>query len=386
VLAGTGADKKSAEAEVEGVRYKVVWSCLLLVEMLMTNMACGAHFPSLSTNVVGKIAELLRMFNSRTTQLVLGAGAIHAAARLKSINAKHLALVTQCLGMILAIFPHVRAVLMAQLPAKQHTLLSDIDRIKKDYMEHNEKVLNKFVSIIGGIVEQGLAPRLAGTDFDVRAKTTVKDNGLSCCVFLEGVSSNVRKMHQVLHPLLPPDHLQDVFSRIFAYLDQRIPAIFIQADAARPANNEKNGKNAGDSGFQFPKTDEGKLRLLTEAQTTTDTINALESVRAWDFTLTRVLERKLDFDLRPSGAVFGQVNGASPTNDQPSSSSPTDDQSATTPNDTATSPTNDRPSSSSPTDDQSATTPNDTATMKNKSNEVPESDENGPNTTPNAEQ
>jgi vacuolar protein sorting-associated protein 54 len=71
VLAGTGADKKSAEAEVEGVRYKVVWSCLLLVEMLMTNMACGAHFPSLSTNVVGKIAELLRMFNSRTTQLVL---------------------------------------------------------------------------------------------------------------------------------------------------------------------------------------------------------------------------------------------------------------------------------------------------------------------------
>ncbi len=353
-MAGGGADKKSAEAEVEGVRYRVVWSSLLLVEMIMTNMACGAHFPSLSTNVVGKIAELLRMFNSRTTQLVLGAGAIHAAARLKSINAKHLALVTQCLGMVLAILPHVRAALMAQLPPKQHTLLSDIDRIKKDYVEHNEKVLNKFVSIIGGIVEQGLAPRLAGTDFDARAKS-IKDSAPSCCVFLEGVSSNVRKMHQVLYPLLPPDHLQDVFSRIFAYLDQKIPAIFIQADAARP---EKNGKNAADNVFRFPKTDEGKLRLLTEAQTTTDTVNSLEGVRAWDFTLTRVLERKLDFDLRPP--TVSQTNGDAPTDDQPSGASPTDV--------------------------LPVTTPDEANTLKDAKNERPEVDENGANKTSGTEQ
>jgi hypothetical protein len=41
--------------------------------------------------------ELLKLFNSRTCQLVLGAGAMHLAG-LKSINAKHLALSTQCLG------------------------------------------------------------------------------------------------------------------------------------------------------------------------------------------------------------------------------------------------------------------------------------------------
>ena len=76
--------KKMSDAEVEGVRYKVVWSCLLLVEMVMTDMACAAHFKALATNMVGKVAELLRLFNSRSTQLVLGAGAIHSAARLKS--------------------------------------------------------------------------------------------------------------------------------------------------------------------------------------------------------------------------------------------------------------------------------------------------------------
>jgi hypothetical protein len=34
-------NKKMSDAEVEGVRYKVVWSCLLLVEMVMTDMKGG---------------------------------------------------------------------------------------------------------------------------------------------------------------------------------------------------------------------------------------------------------------------------------------------------------------------------------------------------------
>jgi hypothetical protein len=43
---------------------------------------------------------------------------IHSAARRKSITAKHLSLVTQCLGMILALLPQIRAALMAQPPTK----------------------------------------------------------------------------------------------------------------------------------------------------------------------------------------------------------------------------------------------------------------------------
>jgi hypothetical protein len=46
------------DAEVEGNRFKVVWSCLLLLEMVMDDVACAAHFQTLATNVVGKVAEL----------------------------------------------------------------------------------------------------------------------------------------------------------------------------------------------------------------------------------------------------------------------------------------------------------------------------------------
>ena len=291
-------------AEVEGVHYKVVWSCLLLVEMVVTNLAAAAHFQSLAVGVVAKVSELLRLFNARTTHLVLGAGAIHSSARLKSINAKHLSLVTQCLGMVLALFPHIRAALMAQLPTKQHTLLKELDKIKRDYVDHNEKVLNKFVTIIGGIVEHGLAPRIANTDFDSRAEKLPAlercGEGVTCCVFLDGVLSNIRKMHHVLRSLLPPDHLQDVFSRIFAYVDQKIPSLLIEADSstfgssAPESDPSKGTSSVSTPTFRFPTTNSGKYRLLEEVAHVTRNLNNLDGVHPWDFTSINVLERQLD--------------------------------------------------------------------------------------------
>jgi vacuolar protein sorting-associated protein 54 len=286
---GTSGEK-SPFAVVEGVQFKVVWSCLLLVEMIMTNLSAAAHFQSLAPNAVTKVVELLRLWNGRTTNLVLGAGAMRSAVKLKSINAKHLSYVTQCLGMMMALLPHIYAALMAQLPTKQHALLSEIDKIKREYQDHNEKVLNKFVSIIGGIVEKSLAPQILGTDFESRARDFPIINGedVKCCVFLEGISANTKKLHQVLNALLPPDHLQDVFSRIFAYLDEKIPSLFtVTSDA----------ENSGAPSFQLPSTVDGKRRMILEVLYTTKALNALSGVHPWDFTAMNVLERKLDYTL-----------------------------------------------------------------------------------------
>jgi vacuolar protein sorting-associated protein 54 len=296
----TSKDKKPV-AVVEGTHYKVVWSCLLLVEMIMTYLSSAAYFQqSLATNAVTKVVESMRLFNARATNLVLGAGAIHSAAKLKSINAKHLSYVTQCLGMTMSLLPHIRAALMAQLPPKQHTLLTNLDDIKSEYKDHNEKVLNKFVSIIGGIVEHGLAPRIASIDFDERAKNEIAEDShedVQCFVFLDGISSSTRKLHHVLNALLPPDHLQDVFSRIFAHLDQQVPALFVAA--------------ASTAAFSFPSTDAGKYRLLLEVGYTTKVLNGLAGVLPWDFTAINVLERKMDYKF-PELAVKNETSTEEP--------------------------------------------------------------------------
>jgi hypothetical protein len=91
-----------------------------------------------------------------------------------------------------------------------------------------------------------------------------------------------------LNALLPPDHLQDVFSRIFAHLDQQIPALFVDA--------------ASTAAFSFPSTNAGKHRLLFEVAHTTKILNGLAGVLPWDFTAINVLERKIDYNL-PEAAV-----------------------------------------------------------------------------------
>jgi vacuolar protein sorting-associated protein 54 len=205
------------------------------------------------------------------------------------------------------------------MPKKQHTLLTVLDQIKKEYADHNEKILNKFVSIIGGIVEHGLMKQIYGTDFDKRAKaaqTTVETPSTTivvCCGFLDGVATNTRKMHQVLSSLLPPDHLKDVFSRIFAYIDGKVPSLFITA--AETSENQKStklvrndGKNAQQNQqpqptFSFPKTVEGKRQLLLEVESTTTNLNNLEGIHPWDFTARNVLERRLEYSLTPNSAV-----------------------------------------------------------------------------------
>ena len=292
---GASKHETSPEAEVEGTNYKVVWSCLLLVEMVLSDVSCAAHFQTLATNMISKVVELLRLFNTRTSQLVLGAGAIHSSAKLKSINAKHLALVTQCLGMMIAILPHIRAALMAQLPSKQHLLLSDLDKVKQDYADHLEKVLTKFVTILGGIVEHGLAPLIVKTDFDQRSKTVRDEQGddgsavVSCSPFFDGVISNTSKMHQVLSSLLPPEHLRDVFSRIFLYLDQKIPLLYSSSTGSSSKVNSDGTKPS----FKFPITDKGKDRMIIEIDYVTECLNALPGVTAWNFTVSSALRRQL---------------------------------------------------------------------------------------------
>ena len=71
------------------------------------------------------------MFNSRTCQLVLGAGAL-AAAGLRSITAKHLAMAAQCVGAVMGLHPALAAILTGPLPhSRRAILLPDFERLSQ---------------------------------------------------------------------------------------------------------------------------------------------------------------------------------------------------------------------------------------------------------------
>jgi vacuolar protein sorting-associated protein 54 len=52
------------------------YSGLILLKMLSEYVDISKYLPTLSSEVVHRVVEILKLFNTRTCQLVLGAGAM----------------------------------------------------------------------------------------------------------------------------------------------------------------------------------------------------------------------------------------------------------------------------------------------------------------------
>ncbi|CEG41093.1 vacuolar protein sorting-associated [Plasmopara halstedii] len=202
-----------------GKTFRVVWSVLLMLEITMNYMSCAANFPVLASDVLQRSIEIFRLYNSRTTQLVLGAGAMQIA-NLKSISARHLALASQSLELSMTIIPHIKAALAAHFTDRQKLLLDEFDRVSRDYAEHNEKIFSKFTSIVEEqIMNRFLENISTQIDYDC-ASLTIPTNPM------RGITQSTLKLYAVLKPILSPPQMKDVMSRVFDMFTQKLPECF----------------------------------------------------------------------------------------------------------------------------------------------------------------
>lgn len=199
---------------LDGENYKVVNTALMLVKILADYLNCMDLVPSLSTDIVHRVVEILQLFNSRTLHLVLGAQA-RKLAQLKTITAKHLGLASQCLGLVIAIVPHLRDRLAARLPSRHHVLLADLDRVLGDYADHREQIFVKFVSI--------LSERIA-LHGKTMATLDYRDDSLSSPTApMAALTKDTTTLHRLLHELLPSHQLRVVFARIVSAFNTALP-------------------------------------------------------------------------------------------------------------------------------------------------------------------
>ncbi len=224
--------KDTRPAKVDGNVYKICWSALYVHEISLKYLDIAMSFSSLTTDVITKTADLLKFFDKRTKDLVLCAEAIESAAKLKSISAKHLAITAQSISFLLALLPHLRAALLAQLPSNQHMQLVELDRVSQSFIEHHGLIVDKLVEIAAYAVD-GSSLGLRKIDWD---------RYTGCDYFVE-VLKNISALHRVLQESLPVEQIQDIFSRIFAAISRKIPQHFDEI---------------------LPTTKAGKQRILDE--------------------------------------------------------------------------------------------------------------------------
>jgi vacuolar protein sorting-associated protein 54 len=121
--------KHSLTLEVNGKRFHLVNSALMVLKLLDEYLALYDIVPTFGAEIVHRMLELLKLFNSQTCQLVLGAGAMQTAG-LKSISAKQLALSCQCVGMLAALHPLLRVGCLALVSQPRRALLiPEFDRL-----------------------------------------------------------------------------------------------------------------------------------------------------------------------------------------------------------------------------------------------------------------
>uniref|UniRef100_A0A4X2KY98 Vacuolar protein sorting-associated protein 54 n=1 Tax=Vombatus ursinus TaxID=29139 RepID=A0A4X2KY98_VOMUR len=153
----SGEERKPADfLVVEGQPYAVVGTVLLLIRIILEYCQCVDNIPSVTTDMLTRLSDLLKYFNSRSCQLVLGAGALQVVG-LKTITTKNLALSSRCLQLIVHYIPVIRAHFEARLQPKQYSMLRHFDHISKDYHDHIAEISAKLVAIMDSLFDKLLS-------------------------------------------------------------------------------------------------------------------------------------------------------------------------------------------------------------------------------------
>jgi vacuolar protein sorting-associated protein 54 len=172
----------------------------------------------------------LTLFNSRCTQLILGAGATRSAG-LKNITTKHLALAAQALSFISTLIPHIREFVRRHLGsgASVATLMGEFDKVRRAYLEHQQSIYDKLVDIMAGRATAH-AKAMKTIDWEKEGKVGVN-------TYMETLTRETSTLHRVLSKHLPEMTVKMIMEPVFkSYKEQWGKAfgdVTLQSEAAQ---------------------------------------------------------------------------------------------------------------------------------------------------------
>ncbi|XP_014471073.1 PREDICTED: vacuolar protein sorting-associated protein 54 isoform X2 [Dinoponera quadriceps] len=206
-------DTKSDSVEnfivVGDEKFAVVCTALMLIQMIHEYCRTGSELVALSGTIGRQLAELLRHYNSRCCQLVLGAGAMQVAG-LKTITSTILVLAARSLKLILWFMPFVKAhfqALMEQNPSRGLIGTSGmsggvalLDSVERDIRAHVREIEGKILTIVDNL--------LGGQISKWTARPPVPSKSF------RNISSYLMKLHEAVSGILPTVEVQSLYRTV----------------------------------------------------------------------------------------------------------------------------------------------------------------------------
>ncbi|TYH47558.1 hypothetical protein ES332_D10G005400v1 [Gossypium tomentosum] len=221
--------------ECGGVSYHMVNCGLILLKMLSEYIDMNHLLPALSLEVVHRVVEILKFFNTRTCQLVLGAGAMQVSG-LKSITSKHLALASQVISFIYAIIPELRQILFLKVPEpRKSLLLSEFDRVAQDYKVHRDEIHTKLVQIM----RERLLVHLRGLPQIVESWNRPEEADPQPSQFARSLTKEVGFLQRVLSRTLHEVDVQAIFRQVVVIFHSQISDAFSRLEISTPQAKDR---------------------------------------------------------------------------------------------------------------------------------------------------
>ncbi|KAH7837676.1 hypothetical protein Vadar_016584 [Vaccinium darrowii] len=209
-----------------GVDYHMVNCGLMLLKLLSEYIDMNNKLPMLSSEVVHRVFEILKFFNTRTCQLVLGAGAMQVSG-LRSITSKHLALASQVVSFTHAIIPEIRNILFSRVPeTRKALLLSEIDRVAQDYKVHRDEIHTKLVQIM----RERLLVHLRSLPQIVEGWNRLEESDSQPSQFARSLTKEVGYLQRVLSRTLHEVDVRAIFRQVVVIFHSQITEAFSNID------------------------------------------------------------------------------------------------------------------------------------------------------------
>ena len=225
------------QPQKDKVRSAVIDEQRYILPQSALTVLCGIAFfeqiitgiPSMTYEVTMSLLEYLKLFNSRSSQLILGAGATRSAG-LKNITTKHLAIASQALSFIIALIPYVREFVRRHQTNPQG-LMIEFDKLKRLYQEHQSGINDKLVDIMTGRAATHVNA-MKKIDWDASSSDAVSS-------YMETLVKETTTLHKVLSKHLPEMTVRSIMDPVFKSYREQWHQAFGEVDVKTAHGKER---------------------------------------------------------------------------------------------------------------------------------------------------
>lgn len=231
-----GTDKsKVRSAVIDEQKYILPDSAVAMMRSIEEFDFLMSNIPSMIQDIAPHLLDILKLFNSRSSQLILGAGATRSAG-LKNITTKHLALSSQALSFVIALVPYVRE--FVRRHGQANPLMAEFDKVKRLCQEHQSGIHEKLVDIMSS---------RSSVHVNSMKKIDWNSKGATPAVnpYMETLAKETGTLHRVLSKHLPDMTVSMIMVPVFnSYRDQWTKA-FQEADVQTETGKKRLVRTTG---------------------------------------------------------------------------------------------------------------------------------------------